>query len=53
MIQLLNICDNFAISHSLIYNTKKSICMCFTPKLINFVKPSFMLNSNVIIKIEK
>ena len=38
MIQLLNICDNFAISHSLTYNTKKSMCMCLTPKLINFVK---------------
>ena len=24
------------------------MCMCFTPKLINFVKPSFMLNNNVI-----
>ena len=38
IIQLLNICDNFAISHSLTYNTKKSMCMCVTPKLINFVK---------------
>ena len=38
MIQLLNICDNFARSHSLTYNTKKSMCMCLTPKLINFAK---------------
>ena len=27
MIQLLNICDNFAISHSLTYNTKNQ-CVC-------------------------
>ena len=53
MIQLLNICKKFAISHSLTYNTpKKSMCMCFTPKSINFVKPSFMLNNNVIPYVE-
>ena len=28
MIQLLNICDNFAISHSLTYNTKENQCVC-------------------------
>ena len=28
------------------------MCMCFTPKLINFVKPSFMLNNNVIPYVE-
>ena len=44
MSQLLEICSNFAISHSLTYNTKKSMCMCITPKSINFVKPSFMLS---------
>ena len=27
MIQLLNICDNFAINHSLTYNTKNQ-CVC-------------------------
>ena len=31
IIQLLNICDNVAISDSLTYNSKKSMCMCFTP----------------------
>ena len=50
--QLLEICSNFAITHSLTYNTKKSMCMCFTPKSINFVKPSFMLNNNVIPHVE-
>ena len=34
------------------YNTKKSMCMCFTPKSINFVKPSFILNNNVIPYVE-
>ena len=52
MSQLLEICSNFAITHSLTYNTKKSMCMCFTPKSINFVKPSFMLNNNVIPYVE-
>ena len=28
------------------------MCMYFTPKLINFVKPSFMLNNNVIPYVE-
>ena len=28
------------------------MCMCFTPKSINFVKPSFMLNNNVIPYVE-
>ena len=48
MIQLLNICDNFATSHSTC-NTKK---INATPKSINFVKPSFMLNNNVIPYVE-
>ena len=50
MIQLLNICDSFAIVLHIIQ--KKSMHMCFTPKLINFVKPSFMLNNNVIPYVE-
>ena len=29
MSQLLNICNNFAISHSFTYDTNKSMCMCF------------------------
>ena len=33
-------------------DTKKSMCMCFTPILINFVKQSFMLNNNVIPYVE-
>ena len=28
------------------------MCMCLTPTLINFVKPSFMLNNNVIPYVE-
>ena len=28
------------------------MCMCFTSKLINFVKPSFMLNNNEIPYVE-
>ena len=52
MSQLLEICSNFAISQSLTCNTKKSMCMWFTPKSINFVKPSFMLNDNVIPYVE-
>ena len=30
--QILNICDRYSNDHDLIYNSKKTICMCFTPK---------------------
>ena len=30
--KLLNICDNFNNDHDLIYNSKKTVCMCFTPR---------------------
>ncbi len=29
---LLNHCDTYATSHDIIYNTKKSVCMCIKPK---------------------
>ena len=29
---LLNICDQYSNDHDLIYNSKKTMCMCFTPK---------------------
>ena len=47
MIQLLNICNNFATSHSLTYYLKKFYLHVFTPKSINFFKQNFTLNNNV------
>ena len=32
MQKLLNICDQYSNDHDLIYNSKKTMCMCFTPK---------------------
>ena len=33
MQKLLNMCDQFSNDHDLIYNSKKTMCMCFTRKL--------------------
>ena len=53
MSQLLEICSNFAISHSLTNSQYQKINVyVFTHKSINFVKPSFMLNNNVIPYVE-
>ena len=30
--KLSNICDQYSNDHDLIYNSKKTMCMCFTPK---------------------
>ena len=32
MQKLLNICDQYSNDHDLIYNSKNTMCMCFTPK---------------------
>ena len=32
MQKLLNICDQYSNDPDLIYNSKKTMCMCFTPK---------------------
>ena len=32
MHKLFNICDQYCNVHDLIYNSKKTMCMCFTPK---------------------
>lgn len=46
---LLNICDIFAAEHDMLYNVKKTKCMCFKPKLFHdIVIPDIKLNGNAI-----
>ena len=44
MQQLLNICQNYAIDHKLLYNGSKSYSLCFKSKSIEITKPLFVLN---------
>lgn len=44
MQMLLNLCDNFARENHVIYNTRKTVCMCAKPKCFKSVfTPSFEL----------
>ena len=44
MQQLLNICQNYAMDHQLLYNGSKSYSLCFKIKHIEITEPSFFLN---------
>jgi hypothetical protein len=33
--KLITICEKFAVEHSIIYNVKKTSCMCFLPKCLS------------------
>ena len=44
MQQLLNICQNYAIDHQLLYNGSKSYSLCFKSKSIKITQASFFLN---------
>ena len=44
MQQLLNICQNYAIDHQLLYNGSKSYSLCFKSKSIKITQPLFFLN---------
>ena len=37
MQKLLNICDQYSNDHDLIYNSKKTMSMCFTPKVMQII----------------
>ena len=41
MQQLLNICQNYAIDHQLLYNGSKSYSLCFKRKSIKITQPLF------------
>ena len=42
--KLLNICDQYSNDHDLIYNSKKTMCMCFTPKSCKSYECKLSLN---------
>ena len=44
MQKLLDICDQYSNDHDLIYNSKKFMCMCFTPKSCKSYECKLSLN---------
>ena len=44
MQKLLNICDQYGNDRDLIHNSKKTMCMCFTPKSCKFYECKLSLN---------
>ena len=49
MQQLLNVCDDFACEQELIYNVKKTFCVCVRPKwLKNITIPNMFLSGNIV-----
>ena len=44
MQKLLNMCDQYSNDHDLIYNSKKTMCMCFTPKSCKSYECKLSLN---------
>ena len=46
---VLNVCDMYAKEHDIIYNAKKTKCICIRPKsMIDMCDPVFMLLANVL-----
>ena len=41
MQRLLNICNDYDVQHSQLYNGNKSFTMCFKSKAIKFTRPVF------------
>ena len=52
MQQLLNICQNYATNHQLLYNGAKSFSLCFKDNTIKIKQPSFFLNDLTIPMVE-
>ena len=46
MQKLLNICDQYSNDHDLIYNSKKTMCMCLPQSHVNHMNVSFRLTRN-------
>ena len=52
--ELLFACDVYSLEHAIIYNSKKStVVVCRNKAMVNAVRPSFIINGNVIPKSEK
>ena len=46
---LLNICETFAQENNIVYNVKKTVCMCVKPKLMKHLHlPTFHINGKVL-----
>ena len=46
---LLNVCDMYATEHDIIYDAKKTKCICIIPKsMIDMCDHVFMLSGNVL-----
>ena len=47
--ELLNVCDKFATEHDIIYNVKKTKCMCIKPRRFkDLYIPNITLNGDVL-----
>ena len=54
MQKLLDICENYAYDHDIIYNSKKTVSMFFKPKLFkNTCNPLLQLCNNDLVFVEK
>ena len=53
MQKLFNICEKYGVDHDLIYNSAKTMCMCFSPKFIKLKSPTLMLDGEVLNFVEK
>ena len=45
MHKLLGICSKYAIDHSLTYNAKKKISLCFIPGTLKFCRPALYMDN--------
>ena len=48
MQKLLNMCDQYSNDHYLIYSSKNSMCMCFTPKSCKSYECKLSLNQECL-----
>ena len=48
MQKLLNMCDQYSNDHDLIYNSKKTMCLCFTPKSCKSYECTLSLNQESV-----
>ena len=46
--KLINICYDFSIQNNLSFNSTKSFCMVFKPRLYNLLCPTFYMNTEIL-----
>ena len=47
--KLINICYDFSIQNNLSFNSTKSFCMVFKPRLYNLLCPTFCMNTEILV----